>query len=124
MRNHDLNLISNRETKSITRAIRESLDSVDYTGLASRPVRTRFGTVSILSQRFGDSLLMITTRSPEMTEDMDYSIGRIVMGESKGRYKNIGFVDAHNCMTSVTNIIYPSTKTGKTISNQSTTVSC
>ena len=109
---HDLNLISNRETKSITRAIRESLDSVEYTGLASRPVRTRFGTVSILSQRFGDSLLMITTRSPEMTEDMDYSIGRIVMGVSKGRYKNIGFVDAHNCMTSVTNIIYPSTKTG------------
>ncbi len=109
---HDLNLISNRETKSITKAIRESLDSVEYTGLASRPVRTRFGTVSILSQRFGDSLLMITTRSPEMTEDMDYSIGRIVMGVSKGRYKNIGFVDAHNCMTSVTIIIYPSTKTG------------
>ena len=109
---HDLNLISNRETKSITKAIRESLDSVTYSGLASRPVRTSFGTVSILSQRFGDSLLMITTRSPEMTEDMDYSIGRIVMGESKGRYENIGFVDAHNCMTAVTNIIYPSTKTG------------
>jgi putative membrane protein len=109
---HDLNLISNRETKSITKAIRESLDSVIYTDYASRPIRTRFGTVSILSQRFGDSLLMITTRSPEMTEDMDYSIGRIVMGESKGRYKNIGFVDAHNCMTAVTNIIYPSTKTG------------
>ncbi len=109
---HDLNMISNRETKSITRAIRESLDSVEYTGLASRPIRTSFGTVSIISQRFGDSLLMITTRSPEMTEDMDYSIGRIVMGESKGRYRNIGFVDAHNCITSVTNIIYPSIKTG------------
>jgi len=109
---HDLNLISNRETKSITKAIRDSLDSVIYTDFASRPVRTSFGTVSILSQRFGDSLLMVTTRSPEMTEDMDYSIGRIVMGESKGRYKNIGFVDAHNCMTAVTTIIYPSTKTG------------
>ncbi|HJJ30156.1 MAG TPA: DUF2070 family protein [Methanocorpusculum sp.] len=109
---HDLNLISNRETEAITKAIRNSLDSVIYTDHASRPVRTRFGTVSILSQKFGDSLLMVTTRSPEMTEDMDYSIGRIVMGESKGRYKNVGFVDAHNCMTAVTNIIYPSTKTG------------
>ena len=109
---HDLNLISNRETKTIAKAIQTTRDSVVYTDMASRPVRTKHGTVSILSQRFGNSLLMVTTRSPEMTEDMDYSIGRIVMGESKGRYENVGFVDAHNCMTSVTNIIYPSTKTG------------
>jgi len=109
---HDLNLISNRETKTIAKAIQTTRDSVVYSSVASLPVRTTHGTVSILSQRFGDSLLMITTRSPEMTEDMDYSIGRIVMGESKGRYEHVGFVDAHNCMTSVTNIIYPSTKTG------------
>ncbi len=109
---HDLNLISNKETVNITKAIRGSLDKVRYQTTASRPVRSRSGTVSILSQRFGDALLMVTTRAPEMTEDMDYSIGRIVMGESMGRYKNVGFVDAHNCMTDVTKIIYASTKTG------------
>ena len=109
---HDLNLISNSETVKITKAIRDSLDQITYQGTASRPLRTRCGTVSILSQKFGDSLLMVTTRCPEMTEDMEYSIGRIVMGESKGRYSHVGFVDAHNCMTKVTTIIYASTKTG------------
>lgn len=109
---HDLNLISNRETSKIIDAVTKSKKGAVYSGEASRPVRSRFGAVSILSQRFGDSILMVTTRSPEMTEDMDYSIGRIVMGEGRGKYRNIGFVDAHNCMHSKGHIIYPSTEEG------------
>ncbi len=109
---HDLNMISNNETVKIAAAIKKSHPKAVYAGTASRPVRSQYGNVSILSQKFGDSLLMVTTRSPKMTEDMDYSIGRIVMGEGKLRYGNVGFVDAHNCMTAVTKIIYPSTKAG------------
>ncbi|MDO5843947.1 MAG: DUF2070 family protein [Methanocorpusculum sp.] len=109
---HDLNLISNSETSKIIDAIKKSKDSVVLSGEASRPVRSRCGAVSFLSQRFGDSILMVTTRSPDMTEDMDYSIGRIIMGESRGKYANIGFVDAHNCMLEKGHIIYPSTEEG------------
>ncbi len=109
---HDLNMISNNETGKIAAAIEKSKEQAVYFNTASLPVRSTFGTVQVLSQRFGDSILMVTTRSPEMTEDMDYSIGRIVMGEGKSHYNNIGFVDGHNCMTAVTKIIYPSTKTG------------
>lgn len=109
---HDLNLISNSETSKIIEAITKSKDNVVFSEKASRPVRSRFGAVSFLSQRFGDSILMVTTRSPDMTEDMDYSIGRIIMGESRGKYSNIGFVDAHNCMLEKGHIIYPSTEEG------------
>lgn len=109
---HDLNMISNNETVKIATAIEKSRANVVYDSTASRPARNKCGNVSILSQKFGDSLLIVTTRSPEMTEDMDYSVGRIVMGEGKHRFGNVGFVDAHNCMTNVTKIIYPSTKAG------------
>ena len=114
---HDLNMISNNETVKISAAIKKSRPNAKYSNLASRPVRSRCGNVSILSQKFGDSLLMVTTRSPKMTEDMDYSIGRIIMGEAKHSYENVGFVDAHNCMTNVTKIIYPSTKAGNEFIN-------
>lgn len=109
---HDLNMISNNEAEKIAAAIENSRADAVFAPSASRPVRSREGAVSVLSQRFGDSLLMVTTRSPQMTEDMDYAIGRIVMGEGRSHYKNIGFVDGHNCMVDATKIIYPSTKAG------------
>ncbi len=121
---HDLNMISNNETVKIAAAIRKSQPQVSYSAEASRPARSRCGNVSILSQKFGDSLLMVTTRSPKMTEDMDYSIGRIIMGEAKLRYGNVGFVDAHNCMTNVTKIIYPSTKAGNEFITGGTAALC
>ena len=109
---HDLNLISNDETAKIISAIRKSKDGVSYSSLASKPIRSSYGAVSVLSQRFGDSILLVTTRSPEMTEDMDFSIGRIVMGEGKSLYRNVGFVDAHNSVRKAGKITYPSTKEG------------
>lgn len=114
---HDLNLISNNETVKIADAIRLSKQDAEtasafYKSLASAPVRSWNGSVSILSQKLGDSLLMVTTRSPEMTEDLDYSIGQIVMREAKSQYTEVGFVDAHNCMVKETKTIYPSTKMG------------
>ncbi|HJJ36593.1 MAG TPA: DUF2070 family protein [Methanocorpusculum sp.] len=114
---HDLNLISNNETVKIATAIRESKQMAEqspsfYQANVSAPIRIQSGSVSLLSQKFGDSLLIVTTRSPEMTEDLDYSIGRIVMGEAKSRYAEVGFVDGHNCMTDENKIIYPSTKMG------------
>ncbi|HJJ48638.1 MAG TPA: DUF2070 family protein [Methanocorpusculum sp.] len=109
---HDMNLISNDETAKIRDAILQSLDGVTYCEEASLPQRTKFGSVSILSQKFGNSLLMVTTRSPEMTEDLDYPLGRIIMGEARHLYDNIGLVDAHNCMPQTTHVIYPGTQEG------------
>lgn len=110
---HDLNLISNKETSKIRDAIVQSRKSVNYSKLASKPARTQYGDVSFLSQRFGDSILIVTTRSPYMTEDLDYSVGRIIAGEGRSMYENVGFVDAHNCMVEKqSHIIYPSTTEG------------
>ena len=114
---HDLNLISNNETEKIADAIRRSKAAAGknpgfYQASASAPVRSSCGSVSILSQRLGNSLLMVATRSPEMTEDMDYSIGRIIIGEARRWYDQVGFADGHNCIGKEDKITYPSTRIG------------
>ncbi|HJK03310.1 MAG TPA: DUF2070 family protein, partial [Methanocorpusculum sp.] len=61
---------------------------------------------------FGRSILLVTTRSPEMTEDLDYAVGAIVMADGHRWYENVGFVDAHNCMVEVTSVVLPASHTG------------
>lgn len=109
---HDFNLVSESECEKIAEAIDETRADLSYTPLAGRPMRNRFGTVSVLSQRFGRSILLVTTRSPEMTEDLDYAVGAIVMAEGHRWYENVGFVDAHNCMVEVTSVVLPASHTG------------
>ena len=65
----------------------------------------------ILYQRFGDAVLMVTTRSPQMTEDLDYSIGMAIMAEGHRWFPHVAFIDAHNCMTDLSSAVLPATLT-------------
>ncbi len=107
---HDFNLVSESEIEKIARAVEASRDGLVFSGTASRPVRVASGSVSILCQRFGDALLMVSTRSPERTEDLDYSIGMTIMAEGRCGFSEVAFVDAHNCMTSVGSPVLPATR--------------
>lgn len=109
---HDFNMVSESECEKIAAAIDETRAELSYAPLAGRPLRSRFGTVSVLSQRFGNSILLMTTRSPDMTEDLDYAVGAIVMAEGHRWYENVGFVDAHNCMVEVTSVVLPASPAG------------
>lgn len=109
---HDFNLVSESECEKIAAAIDGTRAELSYESRAGLPLRSRFGTVSVLSQRFGNSILLVTTRSPEMTEDLDYAVGAIVMAEGHRWYENVGFVDAHNCMVKVTSVVLPASHTG------------
>ncbi len=108
---HDFNLVSESEIDKIARAIRASRDDVRYSGMASRSCRLSVGTVQVLCQRFGDSLLMVSTRSPEITEDVDFSIGMVIMAEGRRYFAHTGFVDAHNCMAQMSTAVLPATRT-------------
>ncbi|MDR3102121.1 MAG: DUF2070 family protein [Methanocalculaceae archaeon] len=110
---HDFNLVSESECEKIAAAINETREGLSYLPFAGRPLRTGFGTVSILSQRFGDSVLLVTTRSPGMTEDLDHAVGAIVMAEGRRWYENVGVVDAHNCMVAVTSVVLPASAIGR-----------
>ncbi len=109
---HDFNLVSEAESEKIASAIDRSRAGLVYEMRAGPAMRTQFRSVSVLSQRLGSSILLVTTRSPEMTEDLDYTVGAIIMAEGRCWYPNVGLVDGHNCMVEVTSVVLPASKVG------------
>lgn len=104
---HDFNLVSESEIKKIVDVVRDSRESLRFGQTAGRSRRYSYGSVQILAQRFGDSILMVSTRAPEKTEDLDYTIGLAIMSEAHSRFRNVAFVDAHNAMVDVTGPVMP-----------------
>jgi putative membrane protein len=67
--------------------------------------------VRVLAQKFGDSVLLVTTRSPNRTEDVDFSIGSTIMAEGHRWFPHVAVVDAHNCMTDLSSPVLIATQT-------------
>ncbi len=108
---HDFNLVAESEIAKVIDAVNATRNSLAYLPGAGKSGRVRTGSVNILYQRFSDTVLMVATRSPERTEDLDYGIGMAVMSEGHRYFPHVGFVDAHNCMTDLSSPIHLGTLT-------------
>lgn len=108
---HDFNLVSESEIKKVIDAIQRSKQDLSYTGMAGKSRELCVGSVHVLFQRFGDTVLMVTTRSPQKTEDLDFSIGMSIMAEGHRWFPHVAFVDGHNCMTDLTSPVLQATLT-------------
>ncbi|ADN36765.1 Protein of unknown function DUF2070, membrane [Methanolacinia petrolearia DSM 11571] len=118
---HDFNLVSEDEIKKIVSAVNKTRDEIDYSPYAGKSQRYEYKSVQVLAQQFGDSILLVTTRSPEMTEDLDYSIGLSIMSEGHRLFQDVGFIDGHNCMVDVTSPIMPASRLAYEYINASVT---
>ncbi|TAJ44637.1 DUF2070 family protein [Methanofollis fontis] len=103
---HDFNLVSESEAEKIVGAIAASLQNPAYGGVAGKSRRVRRGSVEILCQPIGDALLMVATRWPGKTEDLDFGIGTTIMAEAHCHFRECAFVDAHNCMADVASPVH------------------
>jgi putative membrane protein len=106
---HDFNLVAEAEIEKIVTTVRANTNGLTYSSHATRSFRHTEGSVSILSQVFGNALLIVATRSPEKTEDIDYGIGMAIMAEGHCNFPHIAFVDAHNCFTGDISVVLPGT---------------
>jgi putative membrane protein len=103
---HDYNLTRESEAWKVVSAVRESLAGITPAPAAGRSARVQEGSVNLLAQRFADSLLLVGTRAPERTEDLDPAIGWVLWAEGHRLYGQVAFVDAHNSMTEVSGGTY------------------
>jgi putative membrane protein len=108
---HDFNLVSESEIDKLVIAVNKTRSSLRYSSEAGRSVRVCEGSVSLLYQRIGDTLLMVSTRSPEKTEDLDFCIGHAIISEGHRVTPHIGFIDAHNSIGDEIASIRPGTRT-------------
>lgn len=109
---HDFNLVSASESEKIVAAVQDSLEDLPYSSCAGPSRRTRVESVEVLSQPMGDALLMVSTRWPQKTEDVDFGIGMTVMAEAHRCFAHCAFVDAHNCMADVASPVHIASKEG------------
>jgi len=116
---HDFNLVSEKEIQKIVDAMRGPMNDLTFHSTASRSERIQSGSVSLLVQRFGNALLMVSTRSPLRTEDLDFNIGMTIMAEGHRISPDILFVDAHNCMTKDMTPVHPATAIAREYLNAS-----
>ena len=108
---HDFNLVSESEIVKVIEAVKASRHNLHYTGTATRSLRLSSGSVHLLFQRFGDAILLVSTRSPQRTEDLDFAVGMAIMAEGHRWYPHVAFVDAHNCMTDLSSPVLAATLT-------------
>jgi len=116
---HDFNLVSEKEIQKIVDAMQGPMNDLTFHPTASRSERIQSGSVSLLVQRFGDALLMVSTRSPLRTEDLDFNIGMTIMAEGHRVSQDILFVDAHNCCTKDMTPVHPATAIAREYMNAS-----
>ena len=109
---HDFNLVSEDEIVKLVEAIRATKADLRYDGGASLAVRRKSGSVRLLCQRFGDALLVVSTRAPRTTEDLDFSFAPTFDAEGRRRFSRLGFADAHNCMAELSGPVLPGTPIG------------
>jgi len=110
---HDFNLVSESESNKVIAALKKSREGISYSAGAGRSLVVTAGTVSVLCQKFGDSVLLVTTRSPHRTEDVDFSIGSTIMAEGHRWFPHVAVVDAHNCMTDLSSPVLLATLTAQ-----------
>jgi putative membrane protein len=107
---HDFNPVSEKEIGKLVEAVVKTRGALRYSPLASRSVRFSEGSVSLLCQVFDSTLLIVSTRSPERTEDIDFNVGMTIMGEGHRFFENVGFIDAHNCSAGDVSYVLPATR--------------
>jgi putative membrane protein len=98
---HDFNPVGAGEIHRVVEMVKGSLQGIAFQGEAGRSVRITRGSVSLMAQRFGETLLVVGTRAPAWTEDLDPSLALILMAEARERFRHLLFVEAHNSMTEV-----------------------
>lgn len=97
---HDFNLVSSNGVEAIAVAIERARETLDFKPLAGSAIRVREGTVEVLVQPFGDTVLAVATRSPLTTDDLDFGIG-LAIQRGRHPFAHVAFADAHNCMHEV-----------------------
>ena len=97
---HDFNLVSEAEVDCVIDAADRALDRATFHREATVPVTVDAGESTVLTQRFGDVALAVSTFAPGSADDVDFAVGQSAMAEFRtDGIDDVLLVDGHNCHT-------------------------
>lgn len=99
---HELNLVSQDQNARIIKWVLEGLGGAKFDGSATRVTRTSNEIATATSQVFDGCALVTMTTSPNDIEDVPSEVARRLGGVTKGKFRHLALVDAHNCLTGPT----------------------
>lgn len=109
---HDFNPVDEEEVKRVGKAVIATLPASCGNAGCTKAVRYQDGSVDVLAQAFGDTVLVVATRSPLVTEDLDFALGFSIMKACEKHFPKVGFIDAHNCLDALADGVYSGTGLG------------
>ena len=96
---HELNLVSQVENEKIIRTIFNSLSTVKFSPLATTVTRSGNGIATATCQTFDGCALVTMTTAPSDMEDVPTEVANRIAGLTKGKFRHVALIDAHNCLT-------------------------
>ena len=96
---HELNLVSQVENEKIIRTVLSRLNSVKFSPLATAVIRSGNGVATATCQTFDGCALVTMTTAPSDMEDVPTEVANRIKGLTKGRFRHVALIDAHNCLT-------------------------
>jgi putative membrane protein len=109
---HDFNPVDETEVKKVGYAVLASRPVTCSTACCTKAGRYRHESVEVMAQAFGDTIIAVATRSPHVTEDLDFAMGFSIMKAGERYFRHVGFIDAHNCMDVLADGVYAGTALG------------
>jgi len=99
---HELNLVSQEQNAKIIEWVIESIPKLSYSDHATPVVRINNGIATATSQIFDGCALVTMTTSPQDMEDVPSEVMSRITGLTRGKFRHVGLIDAHNCLTGPT----------------------
>lgn len=114
MATHDFNPVSASEVEMIAASIRDAQTAQpDWHATATHARRYQAGSVSVLAQAFGDTIFIAATRSPDITDDVEYAVGLAIIEEGKRWFHHVVLADAHNSFIDLPPPVLLGSRTGE-----------
>jgi len=107
---HDFNPVDEVEVRKVGDAVIQARPPTCTNEGCTKSARYRSGSVDVLAQAFGDTILVVATRSPLVTEDLEFPVGYAIMKSGEKFFRHVAFVDAHNCMDALEDGVHPATE--------------
>ncbi|WP_455278187.1 DUF2070 family protein [[Eubacterium] cellulosolvens] len=96
---HENNLVSQEENVKVISAIKAMLRDCEPSDTASAFKTIEVGSAKVNAHIFGECLILTLTQSPKDMEDIPIELGKEVASMAKNKFKHVGIIDTHNCIT-------------------------
>lgn len=95
---HALNLVSQDEVDLFLTDVQEAYTKTKEVDAVSQFTRATSGSIQAGCQLFGDTALIVISRSPQEMDDISLSVGRKIKAAVEKLVKHAIIVDTHNCI--------------------------